>query len=411
MSGELAELDGRRIVVGVAGGIAAYKGAELVRLLVKAGATVQVVTTRGAEQFITRLTLQTLSGRPVASELFDLDAESQIGHIRIADEAELIVLAPATAHLIARLAAGLADDLLTTVVLATHAPLLIAPAMNVNMWGHPQTQANMARLVERGAHVVGPASGELACGWQGSGRLVDPEAIALAAARALGPRDLDRRTLLVTAGPTQEPIDPVRFLGNRSSGKMGFAIAGRAAARGARVQLVAGPVELATPRGVERIDVATASEMREAVLEREEAAGAVIMAAAVADFRAKEVAPRKLKKGAGAPTAIALERNPDILAELAERRRARGRGPLLVGFAAETPEGAGGLERLARETLEKKGCDLIVANDVAEPGSGFGSDENRVVVVARDQPAVELGRAPKGQIADQLLDRIAPLLR
>jgi phosphopantothenoylcysteine decarboxylase/phosphopantothenate--cysteine ligase len=196
-----------------------------------------------------------------------------------------------------------------------------------------------------------------------------------------------------------------------STARFGFAIAGRAAARGARVQLVAGPVALAAPRSVERIDVATAREMREAVLAREEAAGAVIMAAAVADFRVKEVAPRKLKKGGGAPPPLALERNPDILAELAERRRARGRGPLLVGFAAETPEGAGGLERLAREKLERKGCDLIVANDVAEPGSGFGSDENRVLVVARDQPALELARAPKGEIADRLLDRIAPLLR
>ncbi len=398
-------LKNREVLVGIGGGIAAYKAAELVRLLTKAGARVQVVMTPSGERFISRLTLQALSGRQVPADLFDADEEAEIGHIRIADRAELLVIAPATANLIARLAAGLADDLVTMVALATRAPLVIAPAMNVNMWKHPQTQANLATLIGRGAIVVGPAAGELACGWVGEGRLVEPEAIVAACRSCLGPRDLAGRRLLVTAGPTHEPIDPVRFLGNRSSGKMGFAVAGRAAARGAKVTLVAGPVALPTPAGVERIDVTTAVEMRQAVMTRRESIECIIKAAAVADYRPAHFSSSKIKKHE-AELAISLERNPDILAELGQLRRATGHGPLLCGFAAETEE----TTAAAQEKLERKGCDLVVANNVAEPGSGFGGDTNRVTIFARNAAPEELPLLPKEQVADRLLDRIASLL-
>src|SRR5579883_54824 len=263
-------LKGRRVTIGVGGGIAAYKAAELVRLLVKAEASVRVILTRAGERFITPLTLQALSGREVASELFDLDRESRIGHIALADEAELLVIAPATADLIARLAHGLADELLTTVALATKAPLVLSPSMNVNMWDHPATRANLETLIARGAYVVQPGVGFLACGWSGAGRLAEPPEIVAACKNVLartmsGGRDLQGVPVVVTAGPTQEAIDPVRYLGNRSSGKMGFAIARAAAARGAAVTLIAGPVALPTPPGVERIDVDSALALRDAV--------------------------------------------------------------------------------------------------------------------------------------------------
>ncbi len=397
----------RRITLGVCGGIAAYKAAELVRLLVKQGARVQVVMTAAAEHFITKLTLQALSGRPVGSGLFDLDEESEIGHIRIADESELLVIAPATANAIARLCAGLADDLLTTVALATKAPLVLAPAMNVNMWRHPQTRENVAKLVARGALVVGPGEGDLACGWVGAGRMAEPPEIVEACVRALAPaaRDLDGVAVLITAGPTHEPLDPVRYLGNRSSGKMGFAIARRAAARGARVTLVAGPVTLETPPGVERVDVESAREMRAAVLARADAARVVVMAAAVADFRPAVCSGTKIKKGEAAPE-IALARNPDILAELGAQRRERGGGPILVGFAAET----GDLERNAREKLREKGCDLLVANDVTQEGAGFAVDTNRVTLFAPDAASEAFPVLPKVAVAERILDRVAALL-
>ena len=400
-------LPGRRITVGVAGGIAAYKAAELVRLLVKEGAETQVVMTRAAEQFITRLTLQTLSGRRVAVDLFDLAGESEIGHIRVADQTELLVVAPATADVIARLAAGLGDDLLTTIALATRAPLLLAPAMNVNMWNHPQTRENVARLRARGAIVVGPAAGELACGWVGDGRLVEAAAIVEACAIALGPRDLGEVPLLISAGPTFEPIDPVRFIGNRSSGKMGFALARRAAARGARVTLVAGPVALETPPSVERIDVESARAMREAVMAHDASARCVIMAAAVADFRPAAYSERKLKKGDATAMTLELARNPDLLTELSTRRRERGGGdPILVGFAAETSD----LDQNARAKLAQKGCDLLVANDVTEPGAGFAKDTNRVVLYAPGVAPEALPLLSKEAVADRILDRVAKLL-
>jgi phosphopantothenoylcysteine decarboxylase/phosphopantothenate--cysteine ligase len=394
-------LIGRRILVGVAGGIAAYKAAELVRALVKAGAEVRVVMTAAAQRFVTPLTLQALSQHPVATDTFDLTQEATIGHIQLADAAELMVVAPATADVIARLAHGLADDLLTTVALACRAPLLLAPAMNVNMWRHPATQANLKTLIERGVHTVGPDAGELACGWIGEGRMIEAAEIAVACARLCGRHDWAGRRVVVAAGPTWEPLDPVRFIGNRSSGKMGFAVARQAARRGAEVTLVAGPTALPTPPGVARVDVETAAEMRQAVLAAVEGAAMVVMTAAVADYRPATVAAEKLKKEAlGEAPAIALARNPDILAEL------RGRAPVVVGFAAETEE----VERNAVEKRARKGCDLLVANDVSEPGSGFGTDTNRVILVGRDGGVERLPRLTKDEVAERILDRARALL-
>jgi phosphopantothenoylcysteine decarboxylase / phosphopantothenate---cysteine ligase len=401
---DLHALANRRLVVGVTGGIAAYKAAELVRLFVKAGAEVRVVMTAGAQQFITPLTMQALSQHPVATETFDLGQEATIGHIKLADEAELFVIAPATADAIARLAAGMANDLLTTVALATKAPLLLAPAMNVNMWRHPATQENLATLISRGAHTVGPDAGELACGWIGEGRMMEPQEIANAAAKLLAPGDLDGKRVLVTAGPTYEPIDPVRFIGNRSTGKMGFAIARAAARRGARVTLVAGPSSLATPPGVTRVDVETALQMREATLANVQGAAIVVMTAAVADYRPRDEAAHKLKKEAlGESPSVALVQNPDILAELCA---GRARPPVIVGFAAETDD----VERRAVEKRRQKGCDLLVANDVGEAGSGFGSDTNRVLLVARDDRVEALPQLSKDDVAERILDRARALL-
>lgn len=444
-------LSGKTIVLGIGGGIAAYKAAELVRLLVKAGATVRVVMTAAAQQFITPLTLQTLSNHPVATELFDLTQESEIGHIALADAADLLLVAPATADLIARLALGLAGDLLTTVALACPAPLLLAPAMNVNMWAHPQVREHVEKLTSRGARIVGPDPGELACGWIGPGRLVDPAQIVAAAAELLatsprphvqrggaGPvqapaqapiqapaQDLAGTRVLVTAGPTYEAIDPVRFIGNRSSGKMGFAIAAAAASRGAQVTLVAGPVSLPTPPGVRRIDVESAAQMAAAVLPVLEpvdgapaGADVVVMTAAVADFRPAEPAAQKLKKAAlGERPVVTLEPTVDILRELGARRR--GTQPLLVGFAAETRE----VESYAARKLREKRCDLVVANDVSEPGSGFGTDTNRVTLLWNGQisdaepvsvPVPVVDRLPqlsKDAVAARILDRVVALLR
>ena len=425
-------LSGRRIVLGVTGGIAAYKAAELTRLFVKAGAEVRVMMTASAQQFITPLTLQALSQHPVATDTFDLTQEASgwsgddeqgatysasgapslrrgpIGHIALADRAELLVIAPATANALAHLAHGLADDLVSTVALACQAPLLIAPAMNVNMWMHAATRANLETLKARGAHVVGPASGELACGWVGAGRMVEPVEIARAAAEVLArsqARDWQGRAVLVTAGPTYEAIDPVRFVGNRSTGKMGFAIARAAARRGARVTLVAGPTALPTPPGVERVDVESARQMAAAVEARAESQALIVMTAAVADYRPADVAAHKLKKEAlGQAPALALTQNPDILAGLGHKAFS-GRRPILVGFAAETDD----VERNAVEKRRKKGCDLLVANDVSEAGSGFGTDTNRVLIV--DEAGVErLPLLTKDEVADRLLDRARPLV-
>ena len=398
---DLRALNGRRLLLGVTGGIAAYKAAELVRLFVKASAEVRVVMTAGAQQFITPLTMQALSQHPVATDTFDLTQEASIGHIKLADEAELLVIAPATADVIARLANGLANDLLTTVALATRAPVLLAPAMNVNMWRHPATQDNLVRLVGRGVLTVGPDVGGLACGWIGEGRMIEPADIAAAAAQALAPGDLDGKRVLVTAGPTWEPIDPVRFVGNRSTGKMGFAVAAAAGRRGAQVTLVAGPSSLATPPGVQRVDVETARQMREATFAALPGTHIVVMTAAVADYRPRDEAATKLKKETlGATPTVELVQNPDILAEL------RGRAPVVVGFAAETDD----VERRAVAKRRSKGCDLLIANDVSEPGSGFGTDTNRVLIIGRDDSVEALPHLSKADVAERVLDRARAIL-
>ena len=413
---ETGALAGKRVVLGVTGGIAAYKAAELCRLFVKAGCTVRVVMTEAATQFITPLTMQTLSAHPVAQSLFDPVEESQIGHIRLADECDLVVIAPATADAIARIAAGMADDLLAAVVLASRAPVLLAPAMNVNMWESPLTQGNLGRLLgPDGAgrfSTVGPDRGALACGWVGAGRLIEPQEIAAAAARVFAPRDLAGRRVVVAAGPTQEPVDAVRFLGNRSSGKMGFAIAAAAAARGAAVTLIAGPGTPGTPAGVaQRLDVATTAEMQKALARHAAEADVVVMAAAVADFRPVAPVTGKLsRRSSGTGPTLALAPNPDLLAGLVE---ARGDAhlPFLVGFAAETADGDGAAlaERAAAKLLDK-GCEAIVANDVSQPGIGFGADDNAVTVIFADGTQTEIGRAPKSTVADRLWALLVPRL-
>jgi phosphopantothenoylcysteine decarboxylase/phosphopantothenate--cysteine ligase len=405
----LSGLAGRRIVLGITGGIAAYKAAELCRLLVKAGATVRVVMTEAATEFITPLTMQTLSGAPVSRGLFDLGSEAEIGHIRLADEADLLIVAPATADAIARLAAGMANDLLTAVVLASKAPLLLAPAMNVNMWENPLTQANLGRLLgpAGGGRVstVGPDSGELACGWIGAGRLIEPAEIVAAAARLLAPADLAGRRLVVAAGPTREPVDDVRFLGNRSSGKMGAALAAAAAARGAEVTLLAGPGTPSVQTGggagrIARIDVETAADLERALASVTSDADAVVMAAAVADFRPRTKAPGKLsRRDAGGGLTLELTAVPDLLAGLV-RARQNGR-PFLIGFAAEVGGGAA-LAARAGGKLREKGCDAIVANDVNAPGIGFDADDNAVTVLFADGGRVDIPRASKRAVADRL---------
>jgi phosphopantothenoylcysteine decarboxylase/phosphopantothenate--cysteine ligase len=396
----------RRILVGVSAGIAAYKVPELVRALVRAGHAVRCVSTPRASAFVSPLVLQTLTGAPVRSELLDAGQEGEISHVALADWAELLVVAPATADALARLAHGHADDVLTAVALATRAPLLLAPAMNVNMWRHPATQHNVALLRERGAQWVGPETGELACGWEGEGRMAEPAAIAAAAELALGPKSLAGEVVLVTAGGTRERIDAVRWLGNRSSGKMGFAVAAEAARRGAEVVLVAAPSALPTPAGVRRVDVESALDMRDAVRAELARATIVVKAAAVADFRPAAPAPHKLKKEElpeGAGLHLELVPNPDILAEICREKGAR----VVVGFAAESRD----LLEAARRKLARKGCDLLVANDVSRAGSGFDTDRNAVVFVWPGGEIEELPALPKAEVAAQLLDRVEKLRR
>lgn len=394
----------RRILIVVSGGIAAYKAPELVRALRRAGHEVRCVLTRAAGEFVSALALQTVSGHRVRSELLDAAEEGEIDHIALADWAEVVVVAPATAHLIAKMAHGLADDLASTLLLATRAPLLLAPAMNVNMWRHPATQDNTERLRERGVRFVGPDSGFLACGWEGEGRMSDPEEIAAAAELALGTRSMAGERVLVTAGGTREALDPVRSLTNRSSGKMGFAIAAEAARRGAEVVLVAGPASLPTPAGVRRIDVVSALEMRDAVLAEFDAATLIVKAAAVADFRPASRAEHKIKKEALAEEdglTLELVRNPDILAEISRRKGSR----IVVGFAAESED----LVAAAKRKLERKGCDLIVANDVSREDAGFDGDQNAVVLIWPAGSVEALPLLPKARVAAELLDRLEKL--
>ncbi len=392
-------LDGKTIVLGVSGGIAAYKAAEIVRLLVKAGAVVRVVMTRGACEFITPLTLQTLSGNPVSTSLFDLTQESQIGHIELADSADLVLVAPATANLIGKLAHGLADDLLTTILLATRAPIVLAPAMNVHMYENAAVRDNLAIVAKRGVRIVDPGVGSLACGYEGPGRLPEPALIVEEAVRVVGVADLAGEKVLVTAGPNREPLDPVRFLSNRSSGRMGYALASAAWRRGADVVLVAGPTSLPDPHGVRMLHVGTAAEMHEAVSREAKGASVLLMAAAVADFRPKSVAAQKIKKTKG-KYVVELERTVDILGELRSSRSPR----IVVGFAAETENVVENAERKLRE----KKLDLIVANDVSREDAGFEAPTNAVTLIDADSRE-ELALASKESIADSVLDRVVQI--
>ena len=394
------------MLVGVGGGIAAYKAAELVRLLAKAGATVDVAMTSRAQQFVGAMTFQALTRRPVFTDLFSLTEEAAIGHIQLADRADLVIVAPATANLIARLAAGMTNDPVSAIALATRAPVLLAPSMNTNMWAHPITRANVRRLVEVAHHhVVGPGDGFLACRWTGPGRLAEPVDIVEAAAHVLSPQDLAGKRVVVTAGPTYEAIDPVRFVGNRSSGKMGVALAAAAQRRGADVTLILGPGSVPAPIGVTASHVESAAQLGWALGNATRYADVVIMTAAVGDYRPANVAKDKLKRGElGAKATIELVANPDLLAELGKKRGAA-KAPLLVGFAAETSD----MLAHARGKLESKRCDLIVANDVTEPGSGFAVDTNRVTLVDREG-AEEVPAGPKVEVAHRILDRVVAMV-
>jgi phosphopantothenoylcysteine decarboxylase/phosphopantothenate--cysteine ligase len=394
-------LAGQRVLLGVTGGIAAYKAADLARRLQDAGAQVRVAMTEGAQQFIAPLTFQALTGEPVRTSLWDSAAEAAMGHIELARWATCVLVAPASADFIARLAHGLAPDLLGTLCLATEAPIAIAPAMNRVMWANAATQANVALLRERGVDILGPAEGDQACGEVGAGRMLEPLQLvaALQARQPTGP--LAGARLLVSAGPTYEDLDPVRFLGNRSSGKMGFALAAEAAAMGARVTLVSGPVELQTPRGVQRVDVRRALEMRDAVLAALPGQDVYIGAAAIADYMPAHASAHKIKKREG-PLELELVRTPDVLAEVA---RHPSRPRLVVGFAAETEQ----LEQHALAKLRAKNLDLIAGNDVAAPGLGFGSDDNALQVYSAEGRR-DIARASKPVVARALLDLIAERL-
>ncbi|MBM6552004.1 bifunctional phosphopantothenoylcysteine decarboxylase/phosphopantothenate--cysteine ligase CoaBC [Marinomonas ostreistagni] len=377
----MSSLVNKQILVGITGGIAAYKTIELIRLLSKAGADVQVVLTDGAKAFVTEMTLQAVSGHPVRSSLLDPAAELGMGHIELAKWADLIVIAPASADFMARYAQGMANDLLTTLCLATDAPVALAPAMNQAMWQHPATQANLTTLISRGVHMIGPAAGAQACGDVGPGRMEEPQDIYAAIDTLLSPvaQDLAGQHWVITAGPTMEAIDPVRYISNHSSGKMGYALAAAAQARGARVTLISGPTQLAAPQGVQRVDIKSAEDMlsacRTAMLEQ---ADVFIGAAAVADFRMKDVASQKMKKsGDSNEMQLTLVKNPDVIATLSQEQAAK----CMVGFAAETQD----VIAYAQSKLERKGLDLIIANDVSRTDIGFNNDENQVTVLSKDQ--------------------------
>jgi phosphopantothenoylcysteine decarboxylase/phosphopantothenate--cysteine ligase len=388
------------IVLGVTGGIACYKAVELVRLLVKTGYRVQVIMTRGAVEFVTPLTFQTISGNPVATETFNLTQESEIGHINLADSADLFVIAPATANVIGKFANGIADDLLTTVLMATQAPVLIAPAMNVHMYENPILQENLRKLRRLGYHLMEPAEGFLACGYEGKGRLPDAEKIAQAIDSLLKKRDLGSEKLLITAGPSREPLDPVRYISNRSSGKMGYALARAAVRRGAEVTLISGPTALEPPAGARLVSVTTAAEMRDAVIKEFAQCTVIVMAAAVADYRPAMVADRKMKRGKE-PVELRLEPNPDILKELSDKRD----GKFLVGFAAETEE----LTANAEKKLREKNLDMIIANNVAEVGSGFDGDTNIATILDRTGAKRPLPLMSKDELADCIYDHFLAL--
>jgi len=385
-------LVGKKIVLGVSGSIAAYKAADLVRLCRKAGAEVKVVMTQAAAEFITPLTLQTLSGSPVAMALLDADEESAMGHIKLARWADWVLIAPASANTMARLAQGLTDDLLSALCLATQAPVAIAPAMNNKMWEHEATQQNLTNLVARGIYVLGPDSGDQACGEQGEGRLLAPEQIVTSLARLMMPGKLIGKRVVITAGPTYEPIDPVRFIGNRSSGKMGFELANAAVEAGADVILIAGPVHLATPSAVKRIDVETAQQMYDAVM-AVESADIVIGCAAVADYRPKDYQDHKIKKSNQDETVITLIQNKDIMSAITQQQS----NPFVVGFAAETEN----VPAYAKDKMQRKGLDMIAANQVGK-GLGFGVDTNALQVFW-PQGEKTLPKALKSHLARDLM--------
>lgn len=392
--------NGKQIVLGVTGGIAVYKAVELVRLLTKAGADVHVIMTRSATEFVGPLTFQTLTANPVHTEIFNLIAEREIGHIALADRADLFIIAPATANVIGKIANGIADDMLTTTVMATKAPVLIAPAMNVNMCTNPIYRENEEKLRRHGYRFVSPVKGMLACGWEGEGKLQDPAIIMEEAARALARQDLAGERILVTAGPTIEEIDPVRFISNHSSGKMGYAIARAARRRGAEVVLVAGPTFLDDPWGIETVHVCSAAEMRDAVIARVAASTVIVKAAAVADYRPQSRSAGKIKKSADA-LVLELEKNPDILSEVGGVKGDR----VLVGFAAETCE----LVENARKKLAGKNLDMVVANDIGQTGAGFHVDTNIAKLLYRDGRVEELSLMGKDEMAAIILDRVAEL--
>ena len=391
-------LKGKTVVLGVCGGIAAYKAVDVVSRLVKLGATVHVIMTAAAVQFVAPLTFREISGQPVYTTMWEEPKLWNVEHIALARRADLFVIAPATANMIAKIANGIADDFLSTTVMATPAPVLLAPAMNTEMFQSAATQANLKTLESRGFKIMTPASGMLACGTEGIGRLPEPEAIVerITAHFEVG-KSMRGLRLLITAGGTREAIDPVRYIGNRSSGKMGYAIAAVAAERGAEVTLVSGPVSLAVPAGVKRVSVESALEMREAVLAAFPAADVVIKAAAVADYRPEVVSEQKIKKNSANLT-VALTKNPDILAELGKIKT----GQFLVGFAAETQE----LVANATEKLRRKNLDMLVANDVTLPGAGFESETNIVKLLSKDGRVEELPQMSKQSLAGLLLDRV-----
>ncbi|MGL6261208.1 bifunctional phosphopantothenoylcysteine decarboxylase/phosphopantothenate--cysteine ligase CoaBC [Vibrio sp. WXL210] len=399
----MSTLAGKNILLGISGGIAAYKCAELTRRLSERGAQVQVVMTNAAKEFITPLTLQAVSGRPVSDSLFDPAAEASMGHIELAKWADLVLLAPATADLIARMSAGMGNDLLTTLVLATEAPVAIAPAMNQQMYGNVATQENIATMARRGAMIWGPAAGEQACGDVGMGRMLDPMELVAHCEDFFAPKLLEGKSVTITAGPTREAIDPVRYISNHSSGKMGFALAKAARQLGADVTLISGPVSLSTPAGVRRINVESAQQMYDASLAQAPESDIFIGCAAVADYRPQTVADNKLKKVDGQDDiAISMVKNPDIIASVAHLENYR---PFTVGFAAETQD----VESYAQSKLERKNLDMICANDVSIAGQGFNSDDNAITVFSNEGKQ-SLTLASKERIASEILTLIAKKL-
>jgi phosphopantothenoylcysteine decarboxylase/phosphopantothenate--cysteine ligase len=396
-------LKGREIILGVTGGIAAYKAAEFVRLLAKKGANVHVVMSQNAQEFVTPLTFQTLTGIPVVTDLFALIEDAKIGHIALADLAELIVILPATANIIGKIANGIADDFLSTMVMASKAPVLFVPSMNVNMWENQALQKNIQTLIERGYLIIEPGEGELACHWYGKGRLAELDEVVERVEDLFSQKDLKDEKVLVTAGPTQEPIDPVRFITNPSSGKMGYALAKVARRRGAEVTLVTGPTSLSLPRrDIQVVPVRTAKEMREAVLSRLEECTVVIKAAAVSDYRPRVVSQTKLKK-VEPHYSLELERTTDILGEIGKRKGDR----IVVGFAAETED----LIANARKKLQEKRLDFIVVNDVTKPGSGFSSDTNQVKILFPSGEVKDLPPMSKEEVSQLILDDVTKLLK